>query len=936
MAYDLGTAHGKIELDYSGKAAVASAKKDLDSLDKQAGKNEKSIEKFSSALSAVGAVAKKAALGGLFIEAGVGAANLAINILGIVPNLVSIGSLAAALPAAFTGMIASVGVLKAAFQGVGDAIKDAFDPKKAAQFDEALKALSPSAAAFAKAVKTAVPALKDVQQGLQEAFFSASHLATAVPLVVKAFSALSPELNGLAGDFGELTRQATNFALSDDSIAFLSNAIGAFRAGLSEASSALIPLLTGIRAVGGVGTPLLTRMGELVGQVGTQFGNFLTAIASDGRLNAWISEGIATLKTLLGIVKNVGNIIFSVISAANAVGGGFLNTLEGITGTFATFLKSAQGATAIRDLFAAIQAVAAPLAPIITTLAGSLIKALAPAVEKIAGALGPELMTVVQNLAPAFAPLATAIATIATAIIPVLGPLSQLIGFVAQFAGIIVSQLGSSLAPVIAQLSGGLSTAIAGLAPVLTAVSGQMPAIATAASQLFAALQPLIPVFVQVAASVSQGLVQSMPQLASSATQLLVALTPLVSMLASGLAAVLIKINPYIPLLVQSFFAFNSAALQVAAIIAQLITWAIQLYQWFSKLPAVVVGLANTLRGVLLGALQTAATAVGTAVVAMGNFFAALPGRIGAALARLPGLILGVIRGALSAAATAVGFGIGLLVGLFTKFPGDAYNAIRSLISSIPSVLRSAWNAASSATSSAISAIVGVARGLTGRVRSAISSLVGALRSVASSAWNSFKSATTSGANGVVSYVRGLPGRLRSALGSLGSLLYSSGVNIVNGLLNGIKNAAGGVLSEARNLASQVKSAFDSALSIFSPSRKFMESGEFIDEGLILGIRNKMSNVVKVANDLAKTVIDPTIQVPNIATTALSTVTALPAAKAATIDAGAQMGPYELKVDQGTLAAFTIDAVTGNPRPVAAAVTEGNRQKSWAGSGRNN
>src|SRR6476646_6973605 len=53
-------------------------------------------------------------------------------------------ALAATIPAAISTMVASVAVLKLATHGVGAALKDAFDPKKAAQFNEAMKKLAPS------------------------------------------------------------------------------------------------------------------------------------------------------------------------------------------------------------------------------------------------------------------------------------------------------------------------------------------------------------------------------------------------------------------------------------------------------------------------------------------------------------------------------------------------------------------------------------------------------------------------------------------------------------------------------------------------------------------------------------------------------------------------------------------------------------------------
>lgn len=940
MAYDLGTAHGTIELEYKGHGAADEASKDIEKAGKDGKDTDGTLKKLGITWGGLGAIAKKAALGGALLEASVGASALAIHILGIVPNLASIASLSSALPAAFTGMISSVLVLKAAFSGVGDAVKAAFDPSKAADFQKALDKLSPSAAAFVTAIHKAAPELTNFQKGLQESFFSASHLATAIPLVQGALSTLSPELKGLAGDFGEYTRQVANFALSADSIRFVSNAIGAFRAGLSEAESGLLPLLAGLRAVGTVGTPLLTQLGTEVGKVATAFGAWLSKIASSGQLQTWINLAIATLKTLGGIVQNVGEILLSVIKAANASGGGFLNTLELITGQFATFLSSAGGASALTSIFSAILSVAKPLAPIITTAATALAQGLGPAIITITSKLGPALLDVVQKLAPAIAPLGTAIANLAVAIIPLLAPAAQLITVLAQLVSIVATDLAGQLAPLISALAGGLLTAFQNLGPVIQTFAAALPGAANAGQQLLAALAPLFPVLKQVGAALLTGLVQSLPTLTTTAQQLTTSLIPLVAILAQGLANALKILTPYIPILVQSFVEFQLQALQVVIIGAKLLVFFNTLGTNIANAVKSVFAAIGSFIGILRTGFTTAVAVVSAGITAVVGFFTGLPGRALAALKALPGLIVGAIKAALTATVVAAAFEIGILVGLFTKFPGDAYRAIKSLITSIPGVMRDAWNAAKTATTSAINSIVATAKGLPGRVKSAVNSVISGLKSVLVSAWNNAKSATTTGISNVVSYVKGLPGKMKSALGNVGTLLYNSGVQIINGLIRGIESGIGRVEGLLSSLASKAKAAFNSAINIFSPSRDFEESGEFIDEGLINGIKNKMSQVTAIASKLAQATINPTLDIPNVASAAVTASTGfLPAfltQKHALMDqpGAGTFGPYQLEVDQGVLTSFTVDAVTGNPVAVSRAAREGSRVSSWTGSGR--
>jgi hypothetical protein len=47
-----------------------------------------------------------------------------------------------------------------------------------------------------------------------------------------------------------------------------------------------------------------------------------------------------------------------------------------------------------------------------------------------------------------------------------------------------------------------------------------------------------------------------------------------------------------------------------------------------------------------------------------------------------------------------------------------------------------------------------------------------------------------------------------------------------------------------------------------------------------------------------------------------------------------KFGPYHLQLNDGTLASFVVDTVTGEPEMVSATNDEGSRKRGWAGSGR--
>lgn len=937
MSYDLGTAHGKITLSYDGDKEIGKAERDIDKLEKKAATSNKSVVKLGKTLSVLGKGLKLAGLATIFSQAAISAGALAIQVAGIIPSLVSILSLGAALPGIFVGALATVGVLKAAFAGVGDALKAAFDPKGAAKFKEALAELSPEAAKFVTALHDAAPALKDFQKGIQEAFFRASFLTGQVPRLVKALADLRPTILTLAADFGELTRKLANFALSGDSLSFINDAIGAFDAAVVSAGRGMIPMLKGLRDVGEVGLPLLLRLGDAAGDVGIKFGEWLTEVSNDGRLQAWIDTALSTLKTLGDIVGNVGSILNSVLGAASETGGGLLNTIAEITGQFAEFLKSAEGSEAIRSLFSGILALAKGLSPILTTLAGILASALGPAIEEIATTFGPVLLDVIERLAPAFAPLVGALVNLMTAIAPLLPPIAELVGLLAGVLATAINTVVSEFGPLISIIADALTQAFEDFGPVVEEMAKGLPVAAKAGVELAAAFAPLIPVILDLAKVLADSLIDVMPQLVSAAEELIPVFVDLAAVFAGQLADGLKRITPLIPILVKAFAV-------ILPILANVATFGFRIATAFLNLIGAIKGLLSTLGQLavalydkIVSALTTAYGAVQTAGKAIIDWFVALPGRILDGIKALPGLLVSFLNTMLQQSASAIGFGIGIIVGIFTKLIPNIISTIQGLPVVLARIFIAAGTAMYQAILTAGTNVYNFIKNLPNRIRSALSALGSILSNVFKAALSAAKTAVSNGATAIYNFFHGLPARIRSGLGNLGNLLKGSGESIVNGLYNGIKAAAGRVLDYVKGLADRVKSSFNNALSIFSPSRDFFDSGVNIGKGIILGLKDQLKGIAATAQLLANTTIQPTLALPAAAASAASalgltqTGKPLPATEAET---SGFFGPYQMELDGKVVAAFVVDTVTGNPKVVSKAANEGDRVSTWNGSGR--
>lgn len=964
MSVDLGTAHGKIVLDYDSGGAVRKAESDIDRLEKKAKDGDRETGKLGKSLGALGKGVSLVSLVGSMTSAAASAASMGIQIAGMVPQLASLAALSAALPAYYAGLYGSIAIVKLAVQGVGEAITAAFDPEKTAEFEKALEGLSPNARNFAIAVKEAAPALKEMQQGIQDAFFS-NNLEQFIPRIVAGLGSMRPTVNGLAADFGKFAGELARVTVDRDSFwEFLDGSLQSVRGNLAKLTPAIAPVVGGLLDVGNVGLPLMDRLGTAVAGAATKFGTWMSEISASGQLQEWIDTALVTLRQLGGLVSNVGSILTSVFQAAGDVGGGLLGTLEEITGEMAAFLKSAEGSEAIRSLFSGIMEVARQLAPIFTTVAGAIMGALGPALSQIANSVGPVLLQVVQALAPALAPVASAFASLVGAVAPLLPPIATLASILAQVLAQGVQNLVAALGPLIQVIGTALLGAFQQFQPVVAAVAQIFPIAAQAGLQLAQAFTPLIPVLAELASTIASSLVAVLPQLMTAFQQLMPVIIQIVTLLAQNLVTALNLIIPLIPPLVSMFASLYP-------VLAQVLTWGLKLVLWVAQLGTALLGFIPTLVSFVASFVSGLVTGIQNAyngVVSFGasiiSWFQQLPGRIMAFIQSLPGRLLSLISNMMSGAATAVGFGAGLIVGFFTKLVPQAISAIASLPGKLWNLITSAWNGAVSRTTSGINSLVSFARTLPGKVRSAIAALPGQLSSLATSAWNNMKSRTTSGINSVVSLARGLPGKIKSALSSLGSLLTGAGRSLMTGLLNGINSGIGKVLGKIRGLASQVKGAFNSALEIFSPSRVFKRSGQNITAGLVKGLdstRKKVAasakKLVRAATPKAKQIkdtrnklralpINPIKSLPKVNLDKIRADLLAAQLKAAqererqaiwnakNIQTANNAGLYRLEVDGRVLAAFMIDAITGNPTVVSKAADEGARLASWAGARR--
>jgi phage-related protein len=308
-------------------------------------------------------------------------------------------ALAATLPAAIATAITAGVALKLAFDGVGGALKNAFDPAKAAQFDEAMKKLTPSARAFVMEIKNLHPAFKQLQQDVQEVFFA--QLSGTLTRVSKTLlPTLHTGLTQISKDLGKVGNSFLSaFGSRKQDIASI----------FTSAHEAIKPFIPALGAVAGafvtlaaVGGPLFASLSGGLANMLMTFSQFIDKAAASGALAQFFNDALVILKQLGGFLGSVFDLVTAIISALQADGAQALGFLTTLVGQLAAFFATAQGKEALSELFRLLNTalstmaqVLTPLLPVVGQLAGTFAGTFADALVTIT----PFLVSIADLLA---------------------------------------------------------------------------------------------------------------------------------------------------------------------------------------------------------------------------------------------------------------------------------------------------------------------------------------------------------------------------------------------------------------------------------------------------------------------------------------------------------------------------------------------------------
>ena len=183
---------------------------------------------------------------------------------------------------------------------------------------------------------------------------------------------------------------------------------------------------------------------------------------------------------------------------------------------------------------------------------------------------------------------------------------------------------------------------------------------------------------------------------------------------------------------------------------------------------------------------------------------------------------------------------------------GNIVAPVKDALSKIKTSVSNGFSSAKEAMSNKLNEMKSAAKqGFEGVVNAA-KQIPGKLKTEAIKMGQNLIDGLKSKANGAKQRMTNIGNGIKSAASNFVGQLKTVGSQIIQGLINGIKSKAQAAVNAAKNVVTSAINAAKNALGINSPSRVFMEIGEYTSEGLAIGIRNKANEPVKEIKKVTK------------------------------------------------------------------------------------
>lgn len=446
-------------------------------------------------------------------------------------NIASIGNLAIFGPGFMTALGIQVGVVVAAMKDMKTVLKDLG------------------------------PGFKNLQDIISKSFWEQA--ATPIREMVNGLMpTLNDKLKVTAERMGAIFGELANAIKSEAPPERVAKMFDRMNSALDIARGAIKPFVSAFVTLGDHGSKYFERFSTWIVKLSTQFDNFITEAANDGRLDKWTEDAITQTKALGNTLRGVVRIFAGLGDAAARAGSLNLTDLGNNLNKFADIVNSPRFQNTLTTIFSganeAMQGIlrgVAKLGPAVESAAPSIrriFESVGAIAEKVGGMLAGVISNpVVQrgfedffhsidkalaNLAPAVRPFANSLGSLMTELGKVLEGVSRIVNAFVIYLGPTLDDMGNKFSTLIEPFSNTIEKMIWNLTPLLDTINTNLVGpLVEGIKKLLPYIDDLIPKVVEAGSSIAKNLGEIIKPIVNDILPALIRLVGDVLPLLSGL-----------------------------------------------------------------------------------------------------------------------------------------------------------------------------------------------------------------------------------------------------------------------------------------------------------------------------------------------------------------------------------------------------------------
>lgn len=432
---------------------------------------------------------------------------------------------------------------------------------------------------------------------------------------------------------------------------------------------------------------------------------------------------------------------------------------------------------------------------------------------------------------------------------------------------------------IISGLANGLAQALPTLIPTVVEVIGQI------VQAIIENIPLLVEAGVNILTGLQQGILNAVPVLIEMAPTLIQSLVNAIvtgiPLLIQGTIQLVQGIVTALPTIIQSLInalpqIINSLVNGLMTSLPLLIQGNIQLVLGLVRaMPQIIKALTNAIPQIIKiyvdALVNNLPQIINGLIMLVGMIVEALPEVVMALIQAVPQIVTSIVQAIVTSAPLIIGAVVQILATVGTTLIQKGADFVRNVGQTMSDILNKVveWlsqlpeKMAYWAGYSIMSFMLFIAE-LPGKVKTEFDNTIANLANFATEFWNKAKETGREFVNKIMEDIKELPGKIKEigenmleAIKDLPENFKSVGSDIVNGLMDGIKEKWEGLKEWFLGLVGGLLSGAKDKLAEKSPSKKFKEVGEFIDEGLQIGIENKFPQVRKTVEELVDIVQIP-------------------------------------------------------------------------------